>query len=71
VFSIELMTIYVRPEIGHGGFQRALGGDVPFVGSKRLNEARIDVVVRGAPEEANSGVLKRPDVPIPGVEEKA
>jgi len=65
------MAIYVRPEIGQGGFQRTLGGDVSLVGSERLNETRIDIVVRGTPEETNSGVLKRPDVPIPGIEVKA
>jgi hypothetical protein len=62
------MTIHVRPEIRQGGFQRTLGGYVPLVGPERLNKARVDVVVRGTPEEANSGVLERPDVPIPGVE---
>ena len=62
------MTIDVRPEIGQSGFQRTLGGDVPLVGPKRLNKTRVDVVVGGTPEETNSGVLKRPDIPIPGVE---
>jgi len=65
------MAIYIRPEVGQGGFQRTLGGNIPLVGSERLNETRVDIVVRGTPEEMNSGVLERPDVPIPGVESKA
>jgi len=64
------MVIYVRPEIRQGGFQRSLGGDVPLVGPERLNETRVDVVVRGIPDEMNSGVFERPDVPIPGVKAK-
>ena len=62
--------IYVRPEIRQGGFQRTLGGDVPLVRSERLNETRVDVVVRGTPEEMNSSVFERPDVPIPVVKMK-
>ena len=65
------MGIHVRPEIRQRGFQRTLGGDVPLVGSKRLNKTRVDVVVRGTPEEMNPSVLERPDIPIPGVEGKA
>lgn len=63
----DLMVIYVRPEVGQGGFQRALSCDVPLVGSEGLDEARIDVVVGGTPEEMDSGVFKWPDVPVPGV----
>lgn len=67
---MELMVIYVRPEIRQGGFQRSLGGDVPLVGSERLNETRVDVIVGGIPEEMDSGVFERPDIPIPGVKAK-
>ena len=67
----KLVVIDLRPEIGQGGFQRALGGDIPLVGSERLDEARIDVVVGRTPEETDSGVLERPDVPIPGAGAKA
>lgn len=70
MLTTELMVIHVRPEIGQGSLQRTLGGDVPFVCSERLNEARIDVIVGRTPEETDSGVLQRPDVPIPGVEAK-
>lgn len=70
MFTVGLMTVHVRPEIGQCGFQRTLGGDVPLVGPQRLNVTRVDVVVRGTPEETNPSVLKRPDVPIPGVEAK-
>ena len=65
------MTIHVRPEIGQRCFQRALCGYVPLVSPEWLNETRVDVIVRGAPEETNPGVLKRPDVPVPRVEAKA
>jgi len=71
MFTIGLITVHVRPEIRQCGFQRTLGGDVPLVGPQRLNVTRVDVVVRGTPEETNPGVLKRPDIPIPGVEAKA
>lgn len=64
------MELYARPEIGQRSFQGALGGDVPLIGSERLNETRVDVVVRGIPEETNSGVFKRPDVLVPGVRAK-
>jgi hypothetical protein len=64
------MAVYVRPEIRQGGFQRTLCGDVLLVGSEWLNETWIDVVVRGTPEETNSGMFERPDVPIPGIKTK-
>lgn len=62
------MVIYLRPEIGQSGFQRALGRDVPLVGPEGLNKTRIDIVVRGTPEETDSGVFKWPDIPVPMVE---
>ena len=67
MFVVGLVTAHVRPEIGQCGFQRSLGGDVALVGPEWLNITRVDVVVRGTPEETNPGVLKRPDVPIPGL----
>jgi len=65
------MTVHVRPEIRQRGFQRTLGGDVPLVGPQRLDVTCVDVIVRGTPEETNPGMLKRPDIPIPGVEAKS
>ena len=64
------MEVYARPEIRQGGFQGTLGGDVPLVGSKGLNETRVDVVVRGTPEKMNSGVFEWPNVLVPGVRRK-
>jgi hypothetical protein len=65
------MVVYVHPEIQQGGFQRTLCGDVPLVGSERLNETCVDVVIRRTSEEMNSGMFEWPDVHIPGIKTKS